>query len=115
MKKILKGDEVQILLGKDRGKTGHVERVLTDQNKIMVNGVNVYKRSLRANALKSLGNSSDDIKGQIIDIVKSINLSNVALICPNCQKATRVGLKMEGKEKVRFCKKCQKVIGGKNV
>lgn len=106
MAKIIKGDEVQILLGKDRGKTGQVERVLTEKNKILVNGINVYKRHVR---------KQGDLEGGILNLAKPIDISNVALICPNCKKVTKVAFKMEGDSKLRFCKKCQKVIGGKNV
>ncbi|QQG43642.1 MAG: 50S ribosomal protein L24 [Candidatus Daviesbacteria bacterium] len=106
MKKIVKGDQVQILLGKDRGKTGIIERVLTGKNKIAINGLNVYKRHVK---------KQGDIEGGILDLSKPMDISNVVLICPNCKKITRVGFKMEGSQKLRFCKKCKKVIGGKNV
>lgn len=101
MKKIKKGDTVKILLGKDRGKTGQVERVLTKKDLIFISGVNLYKRHVK---------KQGTIEGGIIDIVKPINLSNLSLICPNCKKVTKVNFKMEGKEKVRICKKCRRVI-----
>lgn len=104
--KIKKGDNVKILLGKDRGKEGKVEYVLGKEGKVFVGGANLYKRSLRADALKRHG----EIKGQIIDIPKPMNISNVGLICPNCNKLTRVGFKKIGNEKMRVCKKCKKEI-----
>lgn len=99
--KIRKGDKVKVLLGKDRGKEGKVEYVLSKKEKVFVSGVNLYKRHV-----KKSGSSA----GGIIDIPKSLNISNVVLICPNCNKTTRVGYRVLGKEKVRICKKCKKEI-----
>ncbi|MBI2018364.1 50S ribosomal protein L24 [Candidatus Daviesbacteria bacterium] len=106
--KIKKGDKVKVLLGKDRGKEGAVAYVLAGKGRVFVEGANLYKRSLRADALKRYG--GQDAKGQIIDIPKSLDISNVGLICPSCKKVTRVGY-MIGKEgKIRICKKCRKEI-----
>jgi len=99
--KIKKGDKVRILLGKDRGKEGTVEYVMGKKGKVFVGGVNIYKRHV-----KKMGN----IEGGIIDIPKPVNISNVALICPNCKKVTRVGYKVEKTGKVRICKKCKKEV-----
>lgn len=107
--KIKKGDKVKILLGKDRGKEGTVEFVLTKKSRVFVGGANLYKRSLRADALKSHG-GQDTGKGQIIDIPKSLNVSNVGLICPNCKKITKIGYEVTKTGKVRICKKCRKEI-----
>lgn len=106
MSKIKKGDNVKILAGKDSGRTGKVDRVLPKDGKVIVAGINIYKRSLRASALKRSG----EARGEIVDIVKPVDVSNVILVCPNCKKVTRVGFKIEGKEKVRVCKKCGKEI-----
>lgn len=99
--KIKKGDKVKILLGKDRGKEGTIEKVLSKIGRVFVGGANLYKRHVR-----KMGN----IEGGIIDIPKSLNISNVGLICPNCKKVTRVGFKIDGKSKMRVCRKCQKEI-----
>lgn len=99
--KIKKGDKVKILLGKDRGKEGKVEYVLGKDKKVFVTDANIYKRHVK----KMKG-----MEGGIISIPKPVDISNVALICPNCNKTTRVGLKIEGNEKLRICKKCQKEI-----
>jgi large subunit ribosomal protein L24 len=101
MQKIHKGDNVQILLGKDRGKTGAVERVINKNEKIVITGVNVYKRHVKG---------KQGIEGGIIDIVKPINISNIALVCPSCKKPTRVGFSVTGDVKIRICKKCGKEI-----
>lgn len=99
--KIKKGDNVKILLGKDRGKEGKVEYVLGKDKKVFVGGANLYKRHVR---------KMKDLEGGIIDIPKALDISNVALICPNCKKITRVGYKIDGKNKIRICKKCGKEI-----
>lgn len=99
--KIKKGDKVKIILGKDRGKEGKVELVLAKLGRVFIRGRNLYKRHV-----KKSGSSA----GGIIDIPKSLNISNLSLICPNCNKTTRVGYRVLGKEKVRICKKCKKEI-----
>ena len=99
--KIKKGDKVKILLGKDRGKEGKVEYVLGKDRRVFVGGANLYKRHVR---------KQRDIQGGIIDIPKSLDVSNVALICPNCNKVTRVGYATVGNEKVRICHRCKKEI-----
>lgn len=90
-----------MLLGKDRGKQGKVEHVIGKDKRVFVNGVNLYKRHVK---------KSGSIPGGIIDIPKSLDVSNVALVCPNCNKMTRVGYKIEGKTKMRICKKCKEEI-----
>ena len=102
--KIKKDDTVQILLGKDRGKTGKVLRILTKKEKVLVEGLNMYKRHVR---------KSGQQEGGIIEIAKPLYISNVALVCPNCKKPTRVGFKVEGNNKIRICKKCKEVVNGK--
>ncbi len=99
--KIKKGDTVKVLLGKDSGKEGKVAFVLGKEKKVFVEGANLYKRHVR---------KQGQIEGGIIDIPKPFNISNVALICPNCKKATRIGYTMAGSDKVRVCKKCKKEI-----
>lgn len=106
--KIKKGDKVKVLLGKDRGKEGAVAYVLAGKGRLFVEGANLYKRSLRADVFKRKG--GQDTKGQIIDIPKSLDISNVGLICPSCKKVTRVGYLLGKEGKTRICKKCRKEI-----
>lgn len=101
MNKIKKGDNVQILAGKDRSKQAVVERVSAKEGKVFLPSLNLSKRHVR---------KYRDIEGGIIDIAKPINISNVALVCPSCKKVTRVGVKIEGDVKMRICRKCQKEI-----
>jgi large subunit ribosomal protein L24 len=97
--KIKKGDRVRVLTGKDRGKDGNVTRVLPDVGKIIVDGVNVAKKHQRA--------TKSTMQGGIIDKDMPLPVANVALLCPACGKATRVGYKIDGDgTKVRVCKKC---------
>lgn len=105
--KIKKGDTVQIVLGKDNGKTAKVERVIVKESKVIVEGINVYKRHVSPKRMGMTG------EGSIVDITKPVNLSNVMLVCPNCKKATRVGFNVTKDGKIRVCKKCGKDIDGK--
>ena len=99
--KIKKGDKVMVLLGKDRGKEGNVERVMGKEDRVFVGGANLYKRHVR---------KMQGMEGGIIDLPKSMNISNVGLICPNCKKVTRIGYKIEKDIKTRICRKCGKDI-----
>ncbi len=92
---------MQVMLGKDRGKTGTVEYILTSKHKVFVGGANLYKRHVK---------KQGTLEGGIIDIPKSMDVSNTALICPNCNKTTRVGFKLVDGKKTRLCKKCKKEI-----
>ena len=97
--KIKKGDQVQVLTGKDRGAKGNVTRVLPAAGKVIVDGVNVAKKHQKA--------TKATMQGGIIDRDMPIPVANVALICSSCGKPTRVGYKVDGDgTKVRVCKKC---------
>ena len=100
--KLKKGDQVKIVRGKDSGKTGLIQAVITKTSKVLVEGVNQYKRHIKA--------KSADQKSEIITITKPLPFSNVSLICPKCKKSTRVGYKVLKESKVRICKKCNKEI-----
>ncbi len=95
------GDQVQVTTGKDKGKKGKVEKVLETENKLIVSGVNVYKRHRKVSARQAAG---------IYEITRPILASKVAIICPKCGKLTRVGFQMDGKIKIRTCKKCKGTI-----
>ena len=100
--KIKKGDTVKITAGKDKGKTGKVEKVLAKDHKILVTGLNVYKKHMK---------KQENRPGGIIDISRPLPIANVILVCSNCHKPTRVGYFIDkSKTKYRMCKKCQKVI-----
>jgi large subunit ribosomal protein L24 len=103
--KIKKGDTVKILYGKDSGKTGSVVAVDLKNQKVVVTGVNLYKRHLKGDGRTRTS--------EILTIEKPIPVSKVILVCPSCGKTTRIGLKREGDKVVRICKKCGKVIEAK--
>lgn len=102
--KVQKDDTVKVLLGKDRNKTGKVLRVFSKTGKVTVEGVNVYKRHIKR---------TGQMEGGTIDLTKPVNISNVAVVCPGCKKTSRVGYKIEGKNKVRVCLKCKEVLNAK--
>lgn len=99
--KIKKGDQVEIMAGKDAGKRGTVLSTFPDVQKIMVQGVNIIKRHIRAR---------EGAKGQRIEREAPIHISSVMLVCPHTSTPTRVGYRIEGGEKVRISKKSGKVI-----
>jgi large subunit ribosomal protein L24 len=104
MPPIKKNDEVYILRGKDRGKTGRVLIVHPGKNRIVVEGVQMIKRHTRPNPQRN-------IKGGIVEKEASIHISNVALVCKNCKKHTRIGKSvLSDGRRVRSCKKCGNTI-----
>ena len=94
MKKIRKGDSVIVLTGRDKGKKGTVTNVL--ENKLVVEGVNVYKKSVKPNP-------NTGTIGGMIDKLMPIHVSNVALVDAN-GKPSKVGIKVDAGKKVRFLK-----------
>lgn len=96
---IKKGDNVKVITGKDRGKTGTILRVVPSDNRVVVEGVNVFTKRSRPRRQGE--------KGQMVAVPRALQASNVMLVCKNCKQATRVGYRVEGNKKVRFCKKCK--------
>ena len=99
--KIKTGDNVVVLTGKDKGRTGKVTKVLPTENRVVVQGINMVQRHTRPSA----GNP----QGGIVNKEASIHLSNVALV-DSKGKPTRVGFRMDGDKKVRFAKTTGDVI-----
>ena len=99
--KIKKGDNVVVLTGKDKGRTGKVMQVLPTENRVVVQGVNMVQRHTRP--------TQADPQCGIKHKEASLHLSNVAIVYAN-GKATRVGFKVEGDKKVRFAKSTGDVI-----
>ncbi len=96
------GDTVKIIAGKDKGREGKIEKILVDEKKAIVPGINLYKKHV-----KGFG----DVKGGIYDIPRALDFGKIELVCPKCKKVTRVGFKFAGEEKIRICKRCGKEIG----
>ena len=93
-----KGDQGEVLSGKDKGKRGEVIVALPSEGKVVVRGVAVVKKAQRPTQANQ--------QGGIVEKEAAIDVSNVALVCPTCGKATRVGHAEEDGKKVRVCKKC---------
>ena len=98
--KIRKGDRVRVLTGKDRGKEGDVIRAIPQQDRVIVDGVNISKRHTRA--------TRQTQQAGIIDKDMPMPVSNVALVCPSCNAPTRVGYRFDDQgRKQRICRKCK--------
>ena len=98
--RIKKGDQIQVIAGKDKGKKGNVVRVLPAVAKIVVEKVNVLKKHSRP--------KREGEKGQIVEIASPFDASNAMVVCPSCGKTTRVEYSLKGSSKARVCKKCKK-------
>ena len=96
--KIRKGDNVEVLSGNDKGKTGEVLEVIPKDNKIVVKGVNIRKKHVKPR--------KQGEEGGIIAAEVAIDSSKVNVVCPKCGKTTKVAYKIEKDNKTRICKKC---------
>jgi large subunit ribosomal protein L24 len=99
--KIKKGDRVIVTTGRDKGKKGEVLKVYPSENRVLVTGVNVVKRHQRQTA---------KLQGGIVSKESPIHVSNVAHLDPTSGKATKVGFKTVGDQRVRFAKKSGEVL-----
>ena len=95
--KIKKNDQVQIMVGKDRGKSGRVLRVDRDRGRVVIEGLNMVKKAIRPRGQNQ--------KGGITSVEAALAISNVQILCKKCGP-TRIGLRKDKDEKVRFCKRC---------
>lgn len=95
---IKKGDTVKMLGGKDRGKTGTVIKVYPEEGRVMIEGLNVFKKRIRPKQQRQ--------KGEVVNVARPVPVSRVMLVCKNCKEPSRVGFRMEGNVKVRFCRRC---------
>ncbi len=105
--KIRKGDLVEVISGReeDKGKRGEVIKVLPDDKRLVVQGVNLRTKHQRQ--VQAQGRTVTPGK---VRFEASISIANVMLVCPKCNKPTRVGISREGEKSERICKKCQAVI-----
>ncbi len=95
---VRKGDKVVVLSGKDKGKKGKVISAIPSEGKVVVEGVNVIKKHARA---------SKHVQAGIHDQEAPLNSAKVMVVCPNCQKATRIAKSvMKDGKRARVCKKC---------
>jgi large subunit ribosomal protein L24 len=101
-KKVKKGDTVEVIQGKERGKRGKVLRVLATQDRVVIERVNFIKRHVRP--------SQKSPQGGVIEREGAVHISNVEIVCPSCGQPTRVGFRIDDDTKVRFCKHCNNQV-----
>ncbi len=102
MLKFKTGDKVKVIAGKDKGREGEIEKLYPSEGKAIVPGANMYKKHVKGNQGQ---------KGGIYDIPRPLPFAKLMVICPNCKKPSRLGFKLAGTEKVRYCKNCKREIG----
>ncbi len=101
--RLRKNDNVQVITGEYRGKTGRILKVFTEKNRAIVEGINVVKRHTKPNAKNQ--------QGGIVEKEASIHISNLMLVCPKTGKPTRLGkMILEDGKRVRFSKKAKESI-----
>lgn len=96
--KIHKNDTIKIITGKDKNKTGKIIKVIPDKGKVLIEGLNLYKKHVRP--------KKEGEKGQTILIPRPIDISNIMIVCQSCGKTVRIGYDAENEVKIRICKKC---------
>jgi large subunit ribosomal protein L24 len=100
---VRKNDQVVVVAGKEKGKTGKVLRVFPEKGRVLVENLNVVKRHTRP--------SRANAEGGIIEREAQLDISNVQLVCKACDQPTRTGIRvLEDGSKVRFCKKCNETV-----
>jgi large subunit ribosomal protein L24 len=101
--KIRKNDQVMVLKGKEKGKTGKIVRLIPDKATVIVEKLNIVKQHARP--------SAKNRQGGIIEKEAPLSISNVMLICEKCKGPVRIAKKyLHDGKKVRFCKKCGEVL-----
>ena len=104
MQRIQSGDQIEVTTGKDRGKRGQVMRVIKADRAVVVDGINVVKRHQRPMPPMQ--------PGGIIEMPAPLAESNVMVVCPHCDRATRIAYRiLDDGSKGRVCKQCQEIIG----
>ncbi len=102
-----KDDMVQVIAGKDKGKSGKILEVSAKTGRVTVEKINMVKRHTKP--------TQKNPQGGVILKEKSVHYSNVLLMCPKCNRGVRFGIKMSEKsgEKTRVCKKCKSTLSDK--
>jgi large subunit ribosomal protein L24 len=103
MYKLKRGDNVQVIKGKDKGKKGNILRVLFTEKRAIIEGINMVKKHKRR--------TRDDQKGGIVSVERPISIANIMLVCKQCNRPVRVGFSVaKDGAKSRFCKTCKETI-----
>lgn len=92
-------DRVVVLTGKDKGKMGNVRKVDLKEGKVLVEGINLKTKAQKPNPMAGIEGGLNKIEGMI-------DSSNVMVVCPACEKATRIKYEVRNDKKVRVCTKC---------
>lgn len=100
--KFKKNDTVKVTIGKDKGRTGKIEKIFPKTAQAQVSGINMFKKHMKRRDEKN--------PGGIMDMTRPISVSKIALVCPSCNKPTRIGYIVSKNDKVRVCRKCGKKI-----
>jgi len=100
---IKKGDQVVVISGKEKGKTGRILHVFPKKQRAIVERVNFLKKHTKP--------SQKNRQGGIVEKEASLHVSNLLLYCMRCEKGSRIGFKiLENRNKVRYCKRCNELI-----
>lgn len=102
MRRILAGDEVVIIAGRNKGSRGTVRKNLTNVDRVVVEGVNIVKKHIKRGRAMQAG---------IVEVEAPLHVSNVMVVCPSCGEPSRIGVRQnDGGKNERFCKKCDAVV-----
>lgn len=101
--KLRKNDTVMVIKGRERGKTGKVLRVLPEENRVVIERLNLVKRHTKP---RGAGSS-----GGILEKEAPVQLANVMIMCDRCNAPVRIGVKLAGDEKTRVCRRCGEALG----
>ncbi len=97
--RLKRGDQVLVIAGKDKGKTGVLSAIISKTNRVVVEGVNSLKRHRKV--------SLNQPSGGIVSFWSPIDRSNIQVVCPTCAQPTRIKIKLEPSGKLRLCLRCQ--------
>ena len=91
--KLIKGDKVKVVAGKDKGREGTIERVYAKANKVVIPQVNLYKKHVKKNEQMP--------QGGVVELPRPLDAAKVMLVCPKCNKLTRIGYEIKGEKKIK--------------
>lgn len=100
--KIKKGDEVVMISGRDKGKKGKILKIISKSNRVVVDGLNLIKKHKKP--------TRQGEKGEVVQLPRMVDISNIALYCSHCGRSVKVGYRQSGDKKIRICRKCHEAI-----
>ncbi len=107
MRKIRTGDDVLVTSGRNKGQQGTVRMNLIDQDRVVIEGVNIVNKHIKRGRARQAG---------IVEVEAPLHVSNVMLVCPSCKEPTRVGVRRDDEgANERYCKKCDATIPAQNI